>query len=50
MDKNISLKVKNFQTVNWLKNRFRNQVKDKYILNEKELKEQTMMKAVFQIN
>ncbi|CAD8185629.1 unnamed protein product [Paramecium pentaurelia] len=47
MDKNISLKVKNFQTVNWLKNRFRNKVKDKYILNEKELKEQVMMKAVF---
>ncbi|CAD8107247.1 unnamed protein product [Paramecium sonneborni] len=47
MDKNISLKVKNFQTVNWLKNRFKNKVKDKYILNEKELKEQIMMKAVF---
>lgn len=47
MDKNVSTKLKNFETVNWLKNRFKNQVRDKYILNDKELKEQIMMKAVF---
>lgn len=38
MDQNVSKKLKNFETVNWLKNRFKNQVKDKYILNERELK------------
>ncbi|CAD8102508.1 unnamed protein product [Paramecium primaurelia] len=47
MDKKVSKKLKNFETMNWLKNRFKNQVREKYILNEKELKEQIMMKAVF---
>ncbi|CAD8118782.1 unnamed protein product [Paramecium sonneborni] len=47
MDKKVSKKLKSFETVNWLKNRFKNQVRDKYILNDKELKEQIMMKAVF---
>ncbi|CAD8203877.1 unnamed protein product [Paramecium octaurelia] len=47
MDKKVSKKLKNFETMNWLKNRFKNQVREKYILNDKELKEQIMMKAVF---
>lgn len=33
--------------MNWLKKRFTPVVKEKYLLNEKELKEQKIMKKIF---
>ncbi|KAM3143078.1 hypothetical protein pb186bvf_004896 [Paramecium bursaria] len=43
----MSSKLKSHETMNWIKNRFKNQAKDKYLLNDKEWQEQIMMKAVF---
>ncbi|CAK92382.1 unnamed protein product (macronuclear) [Paramecium tetraurelia] len=43
----MNYNLKTFDTIKWLRNRYKSRVKDQYILYESELKEQNMMKAVF---
>ncbi|CAD8119954.1 unnamed protein product [Paramecium sonneborni] len=43
----MNYNLKTFDTIKWLRNRYKSRVKDKYILYDSELKEQIMMKAVF---
>ncbi|CAD8125161.1 unnamed protein product [Paramecium sonneborni] len=43
----MNYNLKTFDTIKWLRNRYKSRVKDQYILYDSELKEQIMMKAVF---